>query len=85
MRTANELLLEAIEHYEEEREVTHTSNAVDGVVTDRDAIDTIAKYDAWLRDARAAVAPEVQFRCGTCEKPIKSGCYCSKKCADADE
>lgn len=55
-RSAHELLLEAIEILQEERDVLHTSNAVDGVVTDRDALDYIEKYDCWLRDARTATS-----------------------------
>jgi hypothetical protein len=53
MKTMRELLIEAIEVFEEERNVMFVSNSVDGVVTDRDAIDLIAKYDAWIRNAKA--------------------------------
>jgi hypothetical protein len=28
---------------------------------------------------------DVNYTCGTCGKPIKTGCYCSKACADADD
>lgn len=27
---------------------------------------------------------DVVYTCGTCSKPIKSGCYCSDTCRDAD-
>lgn len=53
-------------------------------LTDEERDDSIersrAEYDALMRPAS-----EYRYRCGTCDKPIKTGCYCSKECADADE
>lgn len=57
MRTTRELLLEAIEWIQAERDNVHDSNVEAGELHDRDAIDTIAKYDAWLTDARAGTTP----------------------------
>ncbi len=53
------LLTQAVEIVAEERDMIFRSNEVDGVVTDQDAADEIAKLDQWLARAKAVLEQRV--------------------------
>lgn len=45
--------MEAIDVIEGERESVHRGFEIDGVVTDKEAIELIDQYDRWLTEAKA--------------------------------
>ncbi len=50
----------------------------------KSAMQNLRKIDEQIAQERQA-EQEVTYRCGTCDKPITTGCYCSEECANADE